>query len=98
MATCVLCKKSFDVSNMGESALTSRAKGAKHLENAEQTKKIKNKNPLMSEFFLVSAGSKSAKTSTPPATSRPTESPLLSFVARDDTLRAEILCQSLFRI
>ena len=52
MATCVVCKKSFDVSNMGESALTSHAKGVKHLENAEQAKNIQKKNPLMSEFLV----------------------------------------------
>lgn len=29
-ARCKLCKKSFDISNMGEAALASHAKGVKH--------------------------------------------------------------------
>ncbi|XP_051238135.1 uncharacterized protein LOC127353140 [Dicentrarchus labrax] len=32
-ARCKLCKKSFDVSNMGEAALTSHAKGTKHIQH-----------------------------------------------------------------
>ena len=41
MAKCKVCDKSFRLSNMGEQALKSHAKGAKHLSNVSVSCKLK---------------------------------------------------------
>ena len=51
-ARCSICRQSFDVSNMGKSAVVSHAKGKKHL------KKINSKNSMSTLFFKNSGESK----------------------------------------
>ncbi|CAL9702284.1 unnamed protein product [Knipowitschia caucasica] len=80
-AKCKLCSKTFDISNMGESALTSHMKGKKH----ELAMRANAAAIPISQFI----GASVQKTPTPraPTTTQGT----LDFSSKNEVLKAEIL-------
>ncbi|KXJ08703.1 hypothetical protein AC249_AIPGENE28448 [Exaiptasia diaphana] len=97
-ALCRSCDRLIDISSMGESALKSHAKGAKHFGNL----RLKQDSTLISYFGFGSAAVPSTSKSTaeteltvplPPvdAEVRKEPSSITSFLTKDNVLRAEIL-------
>ena len=92
-ARCSVCRQSFDVSNMGKSAVVSHAKGKKHLE------KINSKNSMSTLFFKNSGELKKVIVTTPPAEAACTNSHkscsqtnnLTSLLLKSTVTKAEIL-------
>lgn len=53
-AVCRICKKTFDVSNMGEHALKSHAKGLNHKREVDRIQKVEEgKIPVMVDYFTT---------------------------------------------
>ncbi len=88
-AKCTLCRKMFDISNMGEAALSSHAKGAKH-QSAAAAACSTAPNPITGFFTRVTdvtpAPSCGASFS---ATVK--QGTILSAASRNETLTAEVL-------
>ena len=87
-AKCSMCKKTFDIGNMGEPALRSHAKGAKHQELIQ----IRNaaSGCAITTFFGQKNDPKSTVTTTA-ATGKNGSATVDSYVTRTDVLKAEIL-------
>lgn len=97
-ALCSSCDKVIELSNMGESALKSHIKSAKHIRITEQQKKTVNSCQSMQSFFKPvekSDGIGNLSIPPPPADTCPGPSTssktLQSFVSKEDTIKAEIL-------
>nr|KAI8739374.1 KALuciferin 4-monooxygenase [Biomphalaria glabrata] len=95
-AVCRICKKTFDVSNMGEHALKSHAKGLNHKREVDCHQKVEEgKIPVMVDYFTTFRKSTSSHASTKPsslANSPKTSSskkPLLA--TGESVLTAEVL-------
>ena len=94
MARCSVCRQSFDVSNMGKSAVVSHAKGKKHLE------KINSKNSMPTLFFKNSGELKKVIVTTPTVEAACTNSHKscsqtnnsTSLLLKSTVTKAEILC------
>jgi hypothetical protein len=89
-ARCRLCLKDFDVSNMGESALKSHAKGTKHIRRVNEDAR------LMARDFLhppASANSslKAAEVTVPVTSTVAGGSSSTVSITGNDTLSAEVL-------
>lgn len=86
-AHCNVCRRSFDISNMGEPALRSHSKGNKHCEL------VKVKTGNVAHFFRTVSASACTpmKPEETTLTSRATTSSCKDFVSDNDTLVAEII-------
>lgn len=84
-AKCKLCQKTFDIANMGEAALTSHAKGAKH-QGAMVARQACASNSITG-FFKP----QTATTLTPATTDTSSLKQGTIVVTRNETLRAEII-------
>ena len=90
-AKCAVCNKMFDVSNMGEAALTSHAKGAKH--HAAVTAREAS---AITSFFRPPTTPKTATVtpavcSSSTATSSLKQGTLSNVVTRNEVLTSEVL-------
>nr|KAI8731911.1 hypothetical protein BgiMline_030099 [Biomphalaria glabrata] len=95
-AVCRICKKTFDVSNMGEHALKSHAKGLNHKREVDRIQKVEEgKIPVMVDYFTTFRKSTSSHASTEPSslanspTTSSSKKPLLA--TGDSVLTAEVL-------
>ena len=92
-AKCKVCMKTFDVSNMGESALASHEKGKKHRNLMEKQAKSTTgdiRNLLSSSSFIASqsaTGSNDSRSTTSTSSNRGSASAGMSaFLTRNDSL------------
>lgn len=97
-AKCVVCPKTFDISNMGEAAVKSHMAGQKHKKNmAAITDTDTQANPVrlntLSSYFSHpnQGASTSERPSTSAATPSSTSSDISSYLTPDSVLKAEIL-------
>nr|KAI8745326.1 KAAdult enhancer factor 1 [Biomphalaria glabrata] len=95
-AVCRICEKTFDVSNMGEHALKSHAKGLNHKREVDCIQKVEEgKIPVMVDYFTTFRKSTSSHASTEPSslanspTTSSSKKPLLA--TGDSVLTAEVL-------
>lgn len=88
-AKCRLCHKTFDISNMGEAALPSHAKGAKHQSAAAAARQSASK-PIAGFFTQVTDVTPSASCCAS-LSSTTKQGTILSAVSRNETLTAEVL-------
>ncbi|KAK0143227.1 hypothetical protein N1851_018653 [Merluccius polli] len=85
-ARCGLCSKIIDISNMGEAALTSHAKGAKH----KAVVAVREGSSMTITSFFSSPSTSTSVTPTA-GSSQGTIQGTISNVTRQDSLRAEVL-------
>ena len=99
MAFCNVCQKAFDISNMGEAALKSHAKGAKHMHALKEKLEL-TKNSKISDFVVQASTSTTARPvacTSGSIVSKESDSErkgtvgLSAFVTNDNVLKAEIL-------
>ena len=99
MAFCNVCQKAFDISNMGEAALKSHAKGAKHVHALKEKLEL-TKNSKISDFVVQASTSTTARPvacTSGSIVSKESDSErtgtvgLSAFVTNDNVLKAEIL-------
>ena len=96
-AKCKVCMKTFDVSNMGESALASHEKGKKHRNLMEKQAKSTTgdiRNLLLSSSSIASqsaTGSNDSRSTTSTSSNRGSASAGMSvFLTRNDSLTADM--------
>ena len=96
-AKCKVCMKTFNVSNMGELALTSHKKGKRHIHLIEKQQRNTTgdiRNLLSSSSSTASQAatksSKSRSTASASSDDRTTSAGMCAFMTRNDTLTAEI--------
>ena len=95
-ARCVLCRRDFDISNMGESALKSHAKGEKHKQLVGVHEAADEQRSTPRSFLgprqRATSGRESEESSVPKVpTPVSTLTNITSFVPRTDCLKAEVL-------
>ena len=96
-AKCRVCVKTFDVSNMGESALPSHEKGKKHINLMETQQRSKTvdirtilSNNISSASQPTTGSSISRSTASASSNTGNTSAGISAFVTRNDTLTAEV--------
>ena len=97
-AKCVVCYKSFDISNMGEAAVKSHMAGKKHQESTTAIKQTQN-NPgrmnTISSYFTPQTSQSHAPLEGPStsgaASSTATVTDISSYLTPDSVLKAELL-------
>ncbi|XP_072564149.1 uncharacterized protein [Paramormyrops kingsleyae] len=89
-AKCRLCHKTFDISNMGEAALSSHAKGAKH-QSAAAAAQQSASNPIAGFFTQVTNVMIPSASCSASLSSTTKQGTILSAVSRNETLTAEVL-------
>ena len=87
-AKCRVCMKTFDVSNMGESALASHEKGKKHI-NIVDIRTLLSNN-ISSASQPATGSSIPRSTASTSSNTGNTSSGMSAFVTRNDTLTAEV--------
>ncbi len=88
-AKCTLCRKTFDISNMGEAALSSHAKGAKH-QSAAAAACATAPNPITG-FFIRVTDVTPAPNCGASLSATVKQGTILSAASRNETLTAEVL-------